>query len=91
MTDPERILRARAILEKLEKYKGKVTSEDRIAQFAAWFAEQEHAWKPITDKEPVQSALVLLKDTKRNIVHLGWRTIGNCWEWFALSSSTGRR
>ena len=43
--------RKQRAVEAVTKYKGTLTSDERIAAFAAWFAEQEFGWKD-TRKEP---------------------------------------
>jgi hypothetical protein len=43
--------RKQRAVEAVTKYKGTLTSDKRIAAFAAWFAEQEFGWKD-TRKEP---------------------------------------
>jgi hypothetical protein len=77
MPNQERKERA---LEALKKYRGRVTSEERIASFAAWFVEQECAWKDVFKEPPTDTMLVLLKDSKTNIVRLGYRTAGGGWQ-----------
>ena len=59
--------------------KGRLTSDERIAAFAAWFAEQEVGWKDFRKDPPIDMALVLLKDSKLNVVRLGYRTSGGGW------------
>jgi hypothetical protein len=53
-------------LKALKKYRGRVTSEERIASFAAWFVEQECAWKDVFKEPPTDAVLVLLKDSGRS-------------------------
>jgi hypothetical protein len=77
MPNQERKERA---LEALKKYRGRVTSEERIASFAAWFVEQECAWNDVKRQPPTDTMLVLLKDSKANIVRLGHRTTGGDWQ-----------
>jgi hypothetical protein len=55
MLNQERKERA---LEALKKYRGSVTSEERIASFAAWFVEQESAWKDVKKEPPSDTMLV---------------------------------
>jgi hypothetical protein len=61
------------------KYRETLTSEERIAAFAVWFAEQEFGWKDTRKEPPTDMMLVLLKDTKLNVVRLGYRTSGGGW------------
>jgi hypothetical protein len=65
----------------LTKYRGRITSEERIASFAARFVEQECAWKDVKKEPPTDTMLVLLKDSKTNIVRLGypdgWRRLAD--------------
>jgi hypothetical protein len=77
MPNQERKERA---LKALAKYRGEVTSEERIASFAAWFVEQESAWKDVKKEAPTDTMLVLLKDSKTNVVRLGYRTTGGGWQ-----------
>ena len=53
-----------------------LTSDERIAAFAVWFAEQEFSWKDVRKEPPTDQMLVLLKDAKLNVVRLGYRTGG---------------
>lgn len=76
MTDEARKQRA---VEAVTKYKGTLTSDERIAAFAVWFAEQEFGWKDARKEPPTDSMLVLLKDSKLNVVRLGYRTSGGGW------------
>jgi hypothetical protein len=64
----------------LTKYRGRITSEERIASFAARFVEQECAWKDVKKEPPTDTMLVLLKDSKTNIVRLGYPTAGGGWQ-----------
>ena len=65
--------RKQRAVEAVTKYKGTLTSDERIAAFAAWFAEQEVGWKDTRKEPPMDMALVLLKDSKLNIVRLAFR------------------
>lgn len=77
MPNPERKERA---LAAVKKYAGRLESEERIAAFATWFAEEEFAWKDVRKDPPTDMALVLLKDSKLNVVRLGYRTSGGGWQ-----------
>jgi len=55
------------------------SSIKRIATFAGWFAEQEYGWKDARKERSTDMMLVLLKDTKLNVVRLGYRTSGGGW------------
>jgi hypothetical protein len=68
--------RKQRAVEAVSKYKGRLTSDERIAAFACWFAEQEYGWKDTRKDPPIDMALVLLKDSKLNVVRLGYRTSG---------------
>ena len=76
MLDEARKQRA---VEAVKKYKSTLTSDERIAAFAVWFAEQEFGWKDARKEPPTDMMLVLLKDTKLNVVRLGYRTSGGGW------------
>ncbi len=65
--------RKQRALEAVAKYKGRLTSDERIAAFAAWFAEQEVGWNDTRKEPPTDMMLVLLKDTKLNVVRMGYR------------------
>jgi hypothetical protein len=73
MPSPERKERA---LAAVKKYAGALSSEERIADFAAWFTEEECGWKDFRKDPPTDMALVMLKDAKLNVVRLGYRTSG---------------
>ncbi len=77
MPDPDRKERA---LQSLAKYRESLTSDERIAAFAAWFAEEEFGWKDARKRPPTDMMLVLLKDPKLNVVRLGYRTSGGGWQ-----------
>jgi hypothetical protein len=62
--------------EAVAKYRETLTSPERIAAFAVWFAEQEFGWRDCRKEPPTDMTLVLLKDTKLNVVRLGYRTSG---------------
>ena len=64
MLDEARKQRA---VEAVRKYKGTLTSDERIAAFAVWFAEQELGWKDARKEPPTDMMLCLLKDTKLNV------------------------
>jgi hypothetical protein len=66
--DEERKQRA---VEAVAKYRDTLTSPERIAAFAVWFAEQEFGWKDVRKEPPTDMMLVLLKDTKLNVCRLG--------------------
>jgi hypothetical protein len=66
-------------IEAVTKYRDTLTSPERIAAFAVWFAEQEFGWKDTRKEPPMDMALVLLKDSKLNVVRLGYRTSGGGW------------
>jgi hypothetical protein len=66
-------------IEAVTKYRDTLTSPERIAAFAVWFAEQEFGWKDVRKEPPTDQMLVLLKDTKLNVVRLGYRTGGGGW------------
>ena len=68
--------RKQRAVEAVTKYKGTLTSDERIA---AWFAEQEFGWKDTRKEPPIDMTLVLLKDSKLNIVRLGYRASGGGW------------
>ena len=74
--DEERKQRA---VEAVAKYRDTLTSPERIAAFAVWFAEQEFGWKDVRKEPPTDMMLVLLKDTKLNVCRLGYRTSGGGW------------
>jgi hypothetical protein len=74
--DEERKHRA---VEAVAKYRDTLTSPERIAAFAVWFAEQEFGWKDVRKEPPTDMMLVLLKDSKLNVVRLGYRTSGGGW------------
>jgi hypothetical protein len=76
MLDEARKQRA---VEAVKKYKGTLTSDERIAAFAVWFAEQEFGWKDARKEPPTDMMLVMLKDTKLNVVRLGYRAGGGGW------------
>jgi hypothetical protein len=63
-------------LEALTKYRGEIRSEERIASFAARFVEQERRWNDVRKEPSTDTMLVLLKDSKTNVVSLGYRTTG---------------
>ena len=73
MSDEARKQRA---IDAVAKYRETLTSPERIAAFAVWFSEQEFGWKDIRKEPPTDMMLVLLKDTKLNVVRLGYRTSG---------------
>jgi hypothetical protein len=76
MPDSQRKERA---FQSLAKYRENLTSDERIAAFAAWFAEEEFGWKDVRKHPPTDMMLVLLKDSKLNVVRLGYRTSGGGW------------
>lgn len=76
MPDKNRLQRANAALL---KYRETLISGERIAVFAAWFAEEEFGWKDVRKEPPTDMMLVLLKDIKLNVVRLGYRTSGGGW------------
>jgi hypothetical protein len=76
MPDSQRKERA---LQSLAKYRQSLTSDERIAAFAAWFAEEEFGWKDARKHPPTDMMLVLLKDSKLNVVRMGYRTGGGGW------------
>jgi hypothetical protein len=65
-------LRKQRAIEAVAKYRETLTSSERIAAFAVWFAEQEFGWKDVRKEPPMDMALVLLKDSKLNVVRLGY-------------------
>jgi hypothetical protein len=69
MLDEARKQRA---VEALAKYRETLTSDERIAAFAVWFAEQEFGWKDARKEPPTDMMLVLLKDAKLNVCRLGY-------------------
>ena len=71
--------RKQRAIECVTKYRDTLTSPERIAAFAVWFAEQEFGWKDVRKEPPTDMMLVLLKDTKLNVVRLGYRTGGGGW------------
>jgi hypothetical protein len=71
--------RKQRAVEAVAKYRDTLTSPERIAAFAVWFAEQEFGWKDTRKEPPMDMALVLLKDSKLNVVRLGYRTSGGGW------------
>jgi hypothetical protein len=73
MPDHDRKERA---LQSLAKYRESLTSDERIAAFAAWFAEEEFGWKDARKHPPTDMMLELLKDSKLNVVRMGYRTGG---------------
>jgi hypothetical protein len=72
-------LRKQRAIDAVSKYRETLTSPERIAAFAVWFAEQEFGWKDTRKEPPTDMALVLLKDSKLNVVRLGYRTSGGGW------------
>ena len=76
MADEARKQRA---VEAVTKYKGTLTSDERIAAFAVWFAAQEFGWKDTHRDPPTDRMLGLLKDTNLNVVRLGYRPGGGGW------------
>ena len=72
-------LRKQRAVEAVTKYRDTLTSPERIAAFAVWFAEQVFGWKDARKDPPTDQMLVLLKDTKLNVVRLGYRTGGGGW------------
>jgi hypothetical protein len=72
-------LRKQRAIDAVAKYRETLTSPERIAAFAVWFAEQEFGWKDVRKEPPMDMALVLLKDSKLNVVRLGYRTSGGGW------------
>jgi hypothetical protein len=76
MMDEARKQRA---IDGVTKYRETLTSPERIAAFAVWFAETEFGWKDARKQPPSDMMLVLLKDTKLNFVRLGYRTSGGGW------------
>jgi hypothetical protein len=76
MLDEARKQRA---IEAVAKYRDTLTSPERIAAFAVWFAEQEFGWMDARKSPPTDMMLCLLKDTKLNVVRLGYRTGGGGW------------
>ncbi|MGH9546202.1 MAG: hypothetical protein ACRD23_13420 [Terriglobales bacterium] len=76
MLDEARKQRA---LEAVTTYRATLTSDERIGAFAVWFAEQEFGWKDTRKEPPTDTMLVLLKDTKLNVVGIGYRTSGGGW------------
>lgn len=60
--------------EAATKYKAKLNSPDAIARFAVWFLAQEKTWHPISE-DPPRGAPVLIWDTTRNIVRVGWNEV----------------
>ena len=77
MSDEE--AREKRAIEAVAKYRETLTSPERIAAFAVWFAEQEFGWKDVRKEPPTDMMLVLLKDSKLNVVRLGCRTSGGGW------------
>lgn len=71
--------RKQRAMEAVAKYRETLTSDERIAAFAVWFAEQEYGWKDVRKEPPTDMMLVLLKDAKLNVVRLGYRTGGGGW------------
>jgi hypothetical protein len=71
--------RKQRAIEAVGKYRETLTSDERIAAFAVWFAEQEFGWKDARKEPPTDMMLVLLKDSKLNVVRLGYRTGGGGW------------
>jgi hypothetical protein len=71
--------RKQRAVESVTKYRETLTSPERIAAFAVWFAEQEFGWKDVRKEPPTDMMLVLLKDAKLNVVRLGYRTSGGGW------------
>jgi hypothetical protein len=76
MLDEARKQRA---IDSVAKYRETLTSPERIAAFAVWIAELEFGWKDARKEPPTDMMLVLLKDTKLNVVRLGYRTGGGGW------------
>jgi hypothetical protein len=74
MSDEE--ARKQRAIECVTKYRETLRSPERIAAFAVWFAER---WKDARKEPPTDMMLVLLKDSKLNVVHLGYRTSGGGW------------
>jgi hypothetical protein len=72
-------LRTQRAIDAVAKYRETLTSPERIAAFAVWFAEQEFGWKDVRKEPPMDMALVLLKDSKLNVCRLGYRTSGGGW------------
>jgi hypothetical protein len=77
MSDEE--ARKQRAIDAVSKYRDTLTSPERIAAFAVWLAEQEFGWKDVRKEPPTDMMLVLLKDTKLNVVRLGYRTSGGGW------------
>jgi hypothetical protein len=77
MSDEE--ARKQRAVEAVTKYRETLTSPERIAAFAVWFAEREFGWKDTKKEPPIDMMLVLLKDAKLNVVRLGYRTSGGSW------------
>jgi hypothetical protein len=77
MSDEE--ARKKRAIEAVAKYRETLTSPERIAAFAVWFAELEFGWKDVRKEPPMDMALVLLKDSKLKVVRLGYRTSGGGW------------
>jgi len=75
MPNQERKERA---LEALKKYRGRVTSEERIASFAAWFVEQECAWKDVRKEPPTDTILVQPRGCEGlgTMAHRGTSSVG---------------
>jgi hypothetical protein len=72
-------LRKERAIDAVSKYRDTLTSPERIAAFAVWFAEQEFGWKDTRKEPPTDMMLCLLKDTKLNVCRLGYRTSGGGW------------
>ena len=72
---PDEARKQRAI-DAVTEFRDTLTSPERIAAFAVWFAEQEFGWKDVRKEPPTDQMLVLLKDAKLNVVRLGYRTGG---------------
>lgn len=71
--------RKQRAVEAVAKYRDTLTSPERIAAFAVWFSENEFGWKDTRKEPPTDMMLVPLKDTKLNVVRLGYRTGGGGW------------
>ena len=71
--------RKQRAVEAVTKYKGTLTSDERIAALAARFAAQEFGWTDARTTPPIDTMLVLLKDSTLTVVRFGFRTSsGGC-------------
>jgi hypothetical protein len=68
ITDKELFARA---LAAAQRYYAHLDSPDKIARFAVWFLNQELPWHDVAD-DPPRSLPLLVWDTRRNIVQVGW-------------------